>query len=391
MKKESYVFFATLAMDTSSRMVSLCTPLLALRFGASYGDLGLIGAAGALAYITGCLTYRKLADRIGYQRCMAVSTGLVAAITLLYPWASRVAHIAALSVATALLASGYWPVVQAWLGHGRSRRDLLLALSHFNLAIALCSILGPVAGGALYGAGFTLPFWVAACGIGALSLSMFALRFEEISLAAPAASPASAPDARSFLHIAWVANFATYFAVSNLRSLFPKFATDIGVSPGTLGLLMALMGLTQFVTFYLIARTDRWQFRLIPIAALQGLGVAGLAMFVVGESSGAFAAGFLAMGALAGVTFAASSFYSLCAGGAGSRRAGLHEAVVGSGFLLGPLTGGLAAERLGPRAPYLLCAGVMLCALGLQTYLYRKIRRTARGAGKQAAECGGAP
>jgi MFS family permease len=367
MKKESYVFWATLAMDTSGRMVSLCTPLLALRFGASYGDLGLIGAAGALAYITGCLTYRRLADRIGYQRCMAVSTGLVAAITLLYPWTTRVAHIAALSVATALLASGYWPIVQAWLGRGRSRRDLLLALSHFNLAIALCSVLGPVAGGALYGAGFTLPFAAAAFGIGLLSLSLFALRFEEPPPAAPAASPASDLDARRFLRIAWVANFATYFAVSN------------GVSPGMLGLLMALIGLTQFGAFYRIARTDRWQFRLLPMAAAQILGVAGLTMFVVGKSSGAFAAGFLAMGVVAGVTFAASSFYSLCAGGGGSRRAGLHEAVVGSGFLLGPLTGGLAAGRLGPRAPYLLCAGVMLCALGLQTWLYRRIGRVERG------------
>ena len=384
MKKESYIFLATLAMDTCSRMVSLCTPLLALRFGASYGDLGWIGAAGALAYTTGCLTYRRLADRIGYQPCMAVSTGLFALLTVLYPRASCIAHVAALSVAAALVASGYWPVSQAWLGRGRSRSELLPALSHFNLAIALCSIVGPVAGGILYGGGGALPFLVAAGGIGALSLSLFALKFTDPPPAEPVPETVAFPQARGFLRIAWIANFATYFAVSNLRSLFPKLATDLGVSPGTLGRLMALIGLTQFVAFYLIARTDRWQFRLTPIAVAQGFGIAGMLLFVTGGSLAALAAGFLAMGALAGVTFAASGFYSLFAGGSGSRRAGLHEAVVGSGFLLGPSLGGLFAARLGPRIPYLLSALVLLCAMGLQVRLYRKIRVVSAGAEERA-------
>ena len=122
--------------------------------------------------------------------------------------------------------------------------------------------------------------------------------------------------------------------------------------------------------------TDRWQFRLSPLIGVQLLAIVGLSTLVFGTSSSLFALGLLTHGILAGITFTASIFYSLYAEGPGGRRTGVHEAIVGSGFLLGPLAGGFVAEHVSPRAPYLLSALVILCAILFQIYLFKK--RSAR-------------
>jgi len=79
---------------------------------------------------------------------------------------------------------------------------------------------------------------------------------------------------------------------------------------------------------------------------------------------------------LAGVTFTGSIFYSLYTRGGGGRRTGFHEAIIGSGILFGPLLGGLAAEHIGPRSPYLLSSGIVLAGLILQVYFLKRGRAT---------------
>jgi MFS family permease len=124
----------------------------------------------------------------------------------------------------------------------------------------------------------------------------------------------------------------------------------------------------------MISRTDRWQFRLAPLAVVQLLAAAGLWAIALGRSPLVFAVGLILQGCLVAATFTASIFYSLHADGPGGRRTGLHEAIVGSGFLAGPLVGGLVAEHVGPGAPYLAASVVVLTAIAVQTYV---VRRTA--------------
>ena len=82
--------------------------------------------------------------------------------------------------------------------------------------------------------------------------------------------------------------------------------------------------------------------------------------------------GLLLIGLLAGVTFTASIFYSLYTQSPGGRRTGFHEAIVGSGFLFGPLLGGIAGEYLGARAPYGLAMLVIVGAVIIQTLIQIK-------------------
>jgi MFS family permease len=135
---------------------------------------------------------------------------------------------------------------------------------------------------------------------------------------------------------------------------------------------MALIGLAQLTAFYLMSQTDAWQFKRMPLMVAQGMACVGLFMMGVGTHPLIFAVGLLLIGLLAGVTFTASIFYSLYTQGPGGRRTGFHEAIVGSGFLFGPLLGGIAGEHLGARAPYGLAVFVIVGAIVIQALIQIK-------------------
>ena len=77
-----------------------------------------------------------------------------------------------------------------------------------------------------------------------------------------------------------------------------------------------------------------------------------------------FALAFILAGCCGGVTYVSSLMYSL-EGAVQSRgkRSGLHEAVLGSGSVIGPLLGGVVGETLGLHAPFTAAAVVFGLAI----------------------------
>jgi len=372
MRKEPFLYLLGFAMDACAGLVGLGVPLLAMGIGASYGDLGAIGATGSVAYSLSCFASGSLADRVGYRRLMTLASLGMVLVFCSYLAVERIWHLYAIALAGGVFHSGFWPPLQAWLGRRRDRRSLLRAVGRFNVSWSLGFLVGPAVAGALYARDSSYVFYVGAVVTGVLLLGLLLARLSEPTTVDAAAETATLAASRRFLPVAWVANFATFFANGTVRSLFPKYATDLGVAPEPLGWLLALIGLAQAVAFLLVSRTERWQFRLGPLAAAQLLAAAGLWTLALGATPELFAVGLLLQGTLVAATFTSSIFYSLHAEGPGGRRTGIHEGIVGSGFLVGPLAGGLVAEYIGPRTPYMLASAVILGAVLLQAYLLRR-------------------
>ena len=375
MRKEPFLYLISFLLDASFGAAALCIPLLAMRLGGTYDDLGAIGAVGAFLYCIGAIILGRLSDRIGYRRSLIAAALISALCVFSYPSSTRVIHLICLVGLARFALSGFWPPMQAWLGEGKDRRGLLRTLGGFNVSWSLGVMVGPLIGGRLYAVDRSWPFTFAATGAGLIFVLLLLVRVREPPGPVHDGEAAPEPSAGRFLRMAWTANFATFFATGAVRSLFPKLASDLGILPTPLGQLMALIGVAQLATFFLVSRTERWQFRLAPLAIAQCLGIAGLLALAAGNSPQVFVLGMLTQGILAGVTFTSSLFYSLCAGGPGGRRAGPHEAILGSGFLFGPILGGLAAEHLGPRAPYVLAAGVILAAVAVETWILRRAHK----------------
>jgi MFS family permease len=374
MRKEPFLYIIAFLVDGSFAVVGLCVPLLAMSIGATYDDLGAMSATGALAYSLGCFAVGRVSDRFGYRRFMSIACVGVALIFLTYPLVSAVWQLFVLAALTGPLLAGFWPCLQAWLGRGKDRRQLLGAVGGFNVAWSLGFLVGPAAAGFMYSLDPHHVFHLAAAAAALVFAALLFLRLRDDANTVPADDSElhSLAAARHFLPVAWVANFATFVAVGSVRSLFPKLATDLGISTSLLGILLALIGLGQVTMFVILARTERWQFRGAPMVAIQALAMAGLLGFAYGTSTACFAVAMVLQGLLIGATFTSSIFYSLHAKGSEGKRTGIHEGIIGSGVFLGPLVGGLVAEHVGPRAPYLVAAGVLAAAVLVELLLLRR-------------------
>lgn len=369
MKKETFLYAIAFLMDGCMAVVGLCVPLVALQLGATYDDLGQIGAVGAAIYSLCCLFSGRIADRFGYRQIMACATLGVGFVYIGYLYVTEIWHLVVLAGCMSLSISHFWPPLQAWLGQRKKRQMLLRDLGRFNVAWSLGFLVGPAVGGVLFEVQTNSAFYLGLFLMFAMFVAFLVLRVYEVEDTTDDEHVETMPLARLFLPLAFVANFATFFCIGTVRTLFPKLATDLGIDPGILGVLMSLIGLAQLTAFYVMSRTDFWQFKRLPLMIAQGLACMGLVALGTGTNWVVFAVGLLLLGMLAGVTFTASIFYSLYTQGPGGRRTGFHESIVGSGFLFGPLLGGLVGEYLGARAPYGLAVIILIVAIGIQALM----------------------
>jgi hypothetical protein len=72
------------------------------------------------------------------------------------------------------------------------------------------------------------------------------------------------------------------------------------------------------------------------------------------------------------MTYYSSLYYSVRLLKRKGKGTGLHESILGSGVVLGPLLGGAAALSAGMRAPYILCLSVLAGAIIIELFLTKK-------------------
>jgi MFS family permease len=177
-----------------------------------------------------------------------------------------------------------------------------------------------------------------------------------------------------FLHLAWVANFATYFTIGIIRSLFPKLGGQLGMSSPSIGALLSAITFTQVLIFALLARTSSWHYRLAPLLVSESILLAGSLLIYVGTGFGQFLLPMVMAGGCAGIAYFSSIYYSINRPARLGARSGLHEALIGLGVVAGPLTGGIVAQRWNLRSPYLLSALVVLLGIGSTAWIGMMLR-----------------
>ena len=373
MNKDLSIFLTAFLIDVGVIAVGLCIPLLAIQLGADYKDLGLIGAAGSLSYCLSCYFLGHFSDRIGYRRTVIGGTIALFIIILMFPLMNGVGGLISLSAMLGLATSHCWPPMQAWLGEGKGHRTLRFSIAVYNVSWSLGILAGPVLGGQLFTVNAILPFYASAGFVGLAVLIVLTTGNRKSHSAPEDPRPPQTEPAFSYiLPIAWLANFAAFFSHSSVRQLFPKLATDLDISPVSLGNLMALIGVSQAVAFVALAVISGWQSRPALLFGAQFISIASLAILTAGKSTFVFAIALLGLGLAAGVTFSFAIFHTLNSKSPLGKRAGTNEAIVGSGFMLGPLLGGYAAEQFGSRSPYILGLVIFLLMFGPQVYLLAK-------------------
>ena len=264
----------------------------------------------------------------------------------------------------------FWPSVQAWLAELTTggRRELARNLGLFNVLWCSGLMLGPVATGYLWGVSHSLTFHIpAALLVVIVLLTLTTPRGLSGHGTAPVNDMAVHENVDLFLKLAWVGNFASWFAAATVWAMFPKLGDSLGFPAHHVGWLLFSLRAGQVLMFIYTRYEHRWQYRLWPMAAAQGVAALAMALAAAATGKPAFAAAFAVVGLCGGITYVGSLFYALHGRQHGrGKTSGFHEAVLGAGAWLGPLLGGLAAQFISLHSPFAVAAFVFALACLIQ-------------------------
>jgi DHA1 family multidrug resistance protein-like MFS transporter len=366
---------APFGMDLVMSGYYLAAPLLLIELKANPIELGL--AASITAGVHMMLAHRMgpLSDRFGRRRLILFGPLLFALSCLLAAMTNRVEVILLLSALNGLCLSLFWPPLQAWVADLQTGSGLARDIGTLNMAWTASLLIGPSISGFLFGLHPKLPFLFAS----SLSFILFLLcygslhdRIETVKAKEYVTENSSQTWQKSFLYSAWIANFLSWFILGNARNQFPKLARELGNSPQTVGLLVGCLGLSLFLGFFLLRKSDLWHFRRRYLFGAQALAAGGLLMIYFSSSPLFFALALILIGLSASVTYYSSLFYAIRLSTQKGRGTGFHESILSIGALLGPILGGLGAHFLGLRIPYLICLLFLLAAVASEAAFLRR-------------------
>jgi MFS family permease len=368
MNENRIVLAVPLWMDLSSSIFYLAAPLAVIEMGGSPVELGLIGTLTAFFHMTFAHLGGRLSDRFGRRALIVAAPIIFSASCFLMIRVGQVRWVLVLAALNGFAFSIFWPSFQAWIADLQSGPGLARNIGTFNMSWTAGNIIGPGMAGVLFGLHSRVPFLLA----GVLSFSLFFFLRASVGESQPrpekksAPLPAAADQPRaqmSFLYAIWVANFASWFILGNLRYQFPKLARDLGWAPHTIGLLMSCLALSLFLGFALLRSSDRWHFKELYLIGSQLMAAVALVMLRLVSHPLLVIPAFLLIGFSISLSYYSSLYYVVLLLKKKGKGTGLHESILGSGVVLGPLLGGVVAQSAGLRAPYLLCLGVLAAAV----------------------------
>lgn len=366
------------------------------RFG--YGDIpNLALALGfGVAYIAGALLSHRLAKRLGERRAMAASIGTLLILHLLITAAPRAAVIAPTLIAVGLFTGLKWPVIESFLTAGLTSRQMLRTVGVFCFTWSVAVPLAVAVTGPLIDGPFPPALFLLAVVCHALSLWLMRPLPAHPTHAPPddpgLPDPTRAARYRLLLRSARWSLVGSYMLLFLVAPLLPAiFSQRLGLPPRIATPAVSLLDAMRVLAFLALTWASFWYGRPTPLAlVIVGL-PAGVALMLFGQSLGVVVAGEVVFGLFAGLGYYAALYYALAVKNAAVEAGGVHEALIGAGFALGPLVGlaglGLAKLTDGYIAGMMLGAGpaVLACALAAAAPLLKLLALPAPPRGDPAA------
>jgi MFS family permease len=374
------LYAVALLMNSSTGVMVVATPLLAIRFGANPLELGLLGSLGALVYTLTCPFSGRYSDGFGgsagRRRSILLACCLLILTDVCIFFVGNLRDIFILAVCGCFSTAFFWPPLQAWLAEVGYDRGLSQRLGSFNLSWSLGIMIGPVIGGYLFGLDYRYP-WCYGVSLNILIVTLLLCTNVRVERPVdPGDGTKRVPTdgaPAGFWGISLWANFVCWFSLANVQSIYPKLASMRGFSPELIGYLLFLIGALETVTFFMLRRSSFWHYRYLPLAFVHGAAACGMLLIFGSKSISVLSCAFPLLGLGLGLSYYSSIYYGLSGRQDRGRRTGIHEFIVGSGFLVGPVTGGACAQFIGLRSPFLLCALLMALTAAVEGLLYVRV------------------
>lgn len=350
-------------------VIRLALPLYALELGATYVEIGLLGVSYSVPLIVLLIPVGRWMDRYGRKSFLILGLFSTACTFALFALTRSVWQV--------LVINSMWGVVAAPILIGQPAAVADLSRSE-NLGRAMGTYgtfwsagfaAGPLLGGFLYT--ITGAIWTF------LLASFVALVAAVVMLTAPLPKPTQTFERGTpkGLGPACFVGFMYSGMVAMLFTLFPAYTqSELGLSVGAIGLLLMLFTAIRMVFFIPMGSlSDRLGYRPMISLGLLGVSAASASIAAVeGFFRLAVAIGFL--GTMTSAIYPAVMSMVSKIGGVQNRgyALGIYNAVVMLSWCVIPGVSGIAADMVGPTAPYVLCALIALLAAGLTPKILHK-------------------
>lgn len=374
------IYLFSFLMDVTVVFLMLGLNFRAVDVGASPAELGVLGAAFAVPYSFLCFVLARRFSSLDARVSMAVSSALLLILCLLSGMVASMPSFLLLAVLVGIVSAFFWPPLEHYLGQGKAPDQLYGILSRFNLWWCSGYAVATATCGLFYEWDFRLPFLIAAgCLVPIIAGTPF-LRSKDSP--DDRASPLDKPPTETgtlrkkkfFLTTARIFIFLTYASAGGIFALFPKLGDSLHVSKPVVSRIIFFIYLGQLLSFWVLAKTHRWRYKTVFLLGGQlAIAAAFVAVFTSNHTA-IFAGAFAVIGIASGLAYFSSLFYTLHEPVFRSSLAGVHEALLASGRLFGPIFFGAIAGISNLKIPYLLFAFIF-AFVGLHTFLQsRRLR-----------------
>jgi len=378
------VCVAVFSMSMGAGIVTPIIPLYARSLGASYVEIGLVGAFYAIAYMLLAIPSGKFSDRFGRRVVIAASASLSGVVSILYLLAGNVNHLILIRAIDGAAWTLFWPSIEA-LTTEISGPSAGKAMGLSTASYGFGSMIGGFLGGLIvtyFGFRATFVLYLALSFV--TSLLTVIIQEEGSSkrsfkaMGTSSTQPLTWDKATLVLPCVVSVSYSSVLAI--VLTLFPVYAEGLGMETFWIGVMFATFWFGRIISFIIAGRfSDKLGRKAILAPALVGSAVASLLVALSGEIwllSGAILILGISLGATFPVTIALIS--DVVPPSSRGIAMGFFEASSGLGMLIGPAVGGVMAEIFDPRYPYFLCMSVsVVCSLVVLTCLRKFAIRTA--------------
>ena len=369
------VLYVTIFLTSTG--LGTCTfllPVYAETIGATYTQLGLIGAVGNFVYTIITLIAGGSLDRFEKIKLYMGFTALGAIVMILFSYADTIPQIIIVRGLLGAAAASFWVGASTLTGEISPRQELTRSLGRYNMAWILGFAVGPYLGGMISNRYGYDVFFIASAGVIAVSFGLILSSIRgSIELKRETSHEKTNLGELRPLLMSYLTLVPFTMVLGIYMAIIPGHMKTVGLSASLIGLLITITNGTRGCVFFNVEKLVRWgTWRSILLAST----LLGAAMYLVRNAA-------------TGTQFAIPLiFYGL---GSGimtpvvldwiSKRTpdklrgtamGVHEGIYGVGMCLGPLVGGAIADYYGAAMLYSLLVLVSLLILPLGYLMTRE-------------------
>ncbi|MCP5489422.1 MAG: MFS transporter [Verrucomicrobia bacterium] len=315
------------------------------RFGFTDGQNLLLGVVQGAIYVFAARWGGSFSDRIGHDRCFGLGiTGMALATLpgwmLPDPWGPYV------MMAFFITSMGFtWPALQAAVIRVPGKLTIPRRLGIYNVIWSSTGAIGFFASGAIFRWNPDAVIWGAGL-IFIAELAWIALR--RGSGPEPGAPPPSLPPSpeqthrkKRFLWGGLMANSLAFFMTGAFSTLAPHLGERLGLTESLAIWLASAQLFARSLSFVFFWKWEGWHYRASWSLIALWAGPVFLAGMFFAPSVGIVLACCILFGVVIGLSYYMSIYYALDYGPDKGAGGGMHESLIGFGFLAGPLSGAL--------------------------------------------------